>query len=437
MTKKYHLATYGCQMNEYDSNMIAQMLEDKGVEETDSPDNADYVIINTCSIREKAEDTAYARISQLKPIKKEKPDMQIAVIGCMAKNKGKDIPTSLNHVDYVLGPDNYGEIEKLFFEEELKKNYEVITDFDEVENYHGKHAKVNSEFSTFVTIQRGCNKRCTYCIVPFVRGNEKYRDTNDILAECQMAVDKGVTEITLLGQTVNSYHFDGNTFASLMHKVSEIEGLKRIRFTSPHPKHFTDDLIWVMKNRENISNYAHLPVQSGSDKILKTMRRQYDRAKFMEIVGKLRDIDPDFAISTDIIVGFVGEDEKDYLDTLSLVEEVRFDSAFMFAYSPREGTKAFDEIELLSEEEKQKRLAHLIEIQNEITLAQTQKMIGKTKEVLVEGPSHRNKNESLTKTECFKKVILSEDDSRLVKPGQYVNVNIDSITGWTLRGSLV
>jgi tRNA-2-methylthio-N6-dimethylallyladenosine synthase len=361
MAKKYNLQTYGCQMNEYDSNMIAQMLEDRDCQATKDPADADFVIVNTCSVRGKAEDTAYARISQLKPMKAENPNMKIAVIGCMARNKGENIPADLKHVDYVLGPDNYQGIEDLLFEEKtgtsvknkIAKHVKVITEFDSVENYVGQKAKLNSSYSSFITIQRGCNKRCTYCIVPFVRGNEKYRPYQDVLDEINMAVDKGVSEITLLGQTVNSYNTDGHTFASLLQGVAEINGLKRIRFTSPHPKHYSNDLIWVIKHNENISRQAHIPVQSGSSRILKEMRRQYDREKFLDIVEKLRGISPDYALSTDVIVGFVGEERKDFEDTLSLMREVRFDSAFMFAYSPREGTRAFDQQETLTKEMKQ------------------------------------------------------------------------------------
>ncbi len=436
---KYHMITFGCQMNEYDSNLIAQQLEDCNAVPTDDATEADIVVVNTCSVREKAEETAYKSLAQLKALKKRKPSMQIAVVGCMAKNKGEQIPTDLSHVDYVLGPDNYKDIDALFFgsqaaearQKRLEKSYQVITDFDEVENYAGKKAKLASSYSTFITIQRGCNKRCTYCIVPFVRGNEKYRPVGEVLDEVKRAVDLGVKEITLLGQTVNSYLYEGDTFASLLAKVSEISGVERIRFTSPHPKHFTDDLIWLMGNRDNICNHAHIPVQSGSTRMLKKMRRQYDREKFLEIAGKLRKIHPDFALTTDIIVGFVGEEKEDFADTLSLVEEVRFDSAFMFAYSPREGTKAFDETETLSNEEKLVRLQTLIDLQNKITFEQNHKMIGKIKPILLEGPSHRDPNEWVGKTECFKKVIVP---GKNYQPGDIVYAEINDIRGWTLRG---
>ncbi len=438
---KYHMVTFGCQMNEYDSNLIAQSLEDCDAKNTDDIEDADIVVVNTCSIREKAEDTAMEKIDQLRYLKKRKPNMKIAVVGCMAKNKGDGIPTSLDHVDVVLGPDNYKDLDQIFFgadaasarKKRLEKSYKVITDFDEVENYEGQKAKLASKYSTFITIQRGCNKRCTYCIVPFVRGNEKYRSTQDILDEVKFGVDQGIKEVTLLGQTVNSYRYEGDTFASLLMKVSEVAGVERVRFTSPHPKHFSDDLIWTIGNRDNISKHAHLPVQSGSSRILKEMRRQYDREDFLAIAEKLRKAAPGFALSTDVIVGYVGETEADFQETVSLVNEVRFDSAFMFAYSPREGTKAFGLKESLTEDQKKARLAQLIEIQNKITFEKNAALIGQSKKVLIEGPSHRNPLEMMGKTDCFKKVILPENYG--AKPGDIISTYIDEIRGWTLRGT--
>jgi tRNA-2-methylthio-N6-dimethylallyladenosine synthase len=435
MSEKYHLVTYGCQMNEYDSNMVAEMLENRGIESTSDEREADYIIMNTCSIREKAEDTAFNKLRQYGALKRKKKHLKVGVIGCMAKNKGAELPDSLNHIDYVLGPDNYNDLEDVLFGEEdgkiRVKDAKIITEFDEVENYKGRHAKISSSYSTFVTIQRGCNKRCTYCIVPFVRGNEKYRAIDEVLDEVKHAVDQGVSEVTLLGQTVNSYNFPGENFASLLGKVSDIEGVKRIRFTSPHPKHFTDDVIWMMKDRENICNHVHLPVQSGSDKMLKDMRRQYDREKFLEIAHKLRAIDPNFAISTDAIVGYVGETEQDFEDTVSIFEEVRFDTAFMFAYSPRKGTKSFGEEEFITQDEKIARLNRLIEVQNKITLETNTAMIGKSAELLIEGISPRSDQEVIGKTDCFKKVIIPKGD---LKTGDYAKVIIDDIRGWTLRG---
>ncbi|MGL1933599.1 MAG: tRNA (N6-isopentenyl adenosine(37)-C2)-methylthiotransferase MiaB [Fibrobacterales bacterium] len=451
MSAKYHIATYGCQMNVYDSSVIAGMLEKRGFSEAEEVEQADYIVVNTCSIREKAEDTAYARIMQLKPLKQGNKKLKIAVVGCMAKNREEDIPTSLGHVDYILGPDNYKELETIIakdsetiVEEPIEKPKKsrrpkkiapvVSTDFDEGENYEGLHARLESPVSSFVAIQRGCNKHCSYCIVPYVRGHEKNRSASDILDEVTMAVDSGIKEVSLLGQTVNSYKYEGANFANLLYKVSQVEGIERVRFTSPHPKHFTDELIWLMGNIPQISNHVHLPLQSGSSVLLRKMKRQYTREDFLLIAEKLRKIDPHFAITTDIIVGFVEETEVDYQETLSLVRQIKFDSAFMFAYSPRKGTKAYDMEDTVSEALKQERLQKLIELQNSITMERTKLLLGEQKKILIEGASHKNPNEMIGKTECFKKVILSEDSSIGVEPGQIITAQINDINGWTLRG---
>jgi tRNA-2-methylthio-N6-dimethylallyladenosine synthase len=355
---KYHLATYGCQMNEYDSNMVAAMLEDRGFAETDRPDNADLVIVNTCSVRGKAEENLYQRIHLLRPLKDAKPDMRIAVIGCMAENHGEKILKALKHVDVVAGPDQYKKLVELVAHpvevKSRKRRVPVLTGFDIRENYADDFAKIASPFSTHITIQRGCNKRCAYCIVPFTRGQEKYRPAIQILEEVRHAVGKGIKEISLLGQTVNSYRTESDSFASLLTRVSEVPGVERIRFMSPHPRHYNDALLDVLANNPKICRHAHLPLQSGSNSILEKMRRQYDVEDFLNIVERLRKIDPNYGLSTDVIVGFTGETDADFRETLAVMRQVQFDSAFMFSYSPREGTEAFPWTETLSEEQKRR-----------------------------------------------------------------------------------
>jgi tRNA-2-methylthio-N6-dimethylallyladenosine synthase len=432
--KSYYLATYGCQMNEYDSNLIAEMLEKRGLQEVTDMNEADVVIVNTCSIRGGAEDKAYARISSMRYQKRNNPNLKIAVVGCMAQNHGDKIPVSLEHVDYVVGPDNYQELEdKLFGEEDTST--QILTDQDDFENYSGLVAKIQSKVSAHVTIMRGCNKKCTYCIVPYVRGKERSRDPQEIEDEVRRAVDQGIPEITLLGQTVNSYRVPGENFAMLLRRLSKIEGLRRIRFTSPHPRHFTTDVIEAMAECDNISKHLHMPLQSGSNAMLKKMRRQYTRERFLEIVEEIREAIPNVGISTDIITGFVGETEEDYQDTLSLVEQVRFDSAFMFSYSPREGTTAFNEIETLTETEKSARLEKLIAIQNQITIEKLGEMVGKTEDILLEGPSHRSDSEWIGKTDCFKKVLVPY--SSKLQAGQILPAHITELRGMTLAGNLV
>ena len=429
---KYHLATYGCQMNEYDSAMIAHMLDKSGALPVSKPEEADVIIVNTCSVREKAEDTAIARISQLKPLKQENPDLKIIIVGCMAKNRGEELLRRLKFVDYVIGPDKYKIIPEILFDK-VSCNHAIL-DFDYNENYVGESANILTPFSTHITIQRGCNKRCSYCIVPYVRGPEKYRDIFDILREVSEAASKGVTEVMLLGQTVNAYKDGNETFATLLNRISEIENIQRIRFTSPHPKHYTKDLLDVLTTNPKVCHHAHIPLQSGSNNMLRKMRRQHDMDKYYEIIDTLRASDPLYHISTDIICGFVGETEEDFEATLEAVKRVDFDTAFMFIYSPRKGTESYAEKEILSEEEKKERHTRLTEIQNAITLRRNKMMLGRIETILVERASTRDASEMVGKTDNFKKVIFRPKG--IIKPGDYVHCKIDDIRGWTLRGTL-
>lgn len=429
----YHIATLGCQMNEYDSGLLARLLESSGCKAAASPETADLIFFNTCSIREKAEETAMARISQFKPLKHKNPNLKVIVVGCMAKNKGREIIKKLPFVDYVIGPDSYKEIPEIILKQKARER--VFIDFDEDENYQGEFAKLQTPYSTSITIQRGCNKRCSYCIVPFVRGIEKCKDAIDILAEIQEAVDKGVSEVMLLGQTVNAYKKDGETFASLLEKVSTINGVKRIRFISPHPKHYNDELLDVLLSNSKICHHVHLPLQSGSDAMLKKMRRQYTADQFLSIVEALRSKDPFYAITTDIISGFVGETEEDFEKTLDLVRHTHFDNAFMYIYSARKGTESFKEIESLSEAEKLSRHQELVVIQNEITKQKNEAMYGRIEELLMERPSTKDPDEWVGKTGNFKKVVFKPNT--IVRPGDYVTCKINDIRGWTLRGTVV
>ncbi len=431
MSGKYFLATFGCQMNVYDSNLLGGMLEKRGMQNTSDPESADVLIVNTCSIRGGAEDRAYARIAAMKYYKRRNPDVRIAVIGCMAQNHGEKIPVELDHVDYVVGPDNYRGLENLLFEKKPKVT-RVLTEQNAFENYPGVMARLDSAVSCHITIMRGCNKRCTYCIVPTVRGVERSREADDIVAEVERAVSEGVREVSLLGQTVNSYRTEKDSFASLLRRLDTVSGLQRIRFMSPHPRHFDMETIRAMAESEKVCNHVHMPVQSGSDAMLKKMRRQYTRARFLEIIRELRAVMPNVGLSTDIIAGFVGETESDFGETLSLVEEVGFDSAYLFAYSPREGTPAFAEPETLTAQEKQERLERLIALQMGITEKKLDAMVGRTEEILIEDKSSRDATEWMGKTDCFKKVILP--DAPGMAKGALVRAEIIARSGITLRG---
>ena len=433
-TGKYFLATFGCQMNVYDSNLIGGMLEKRGMAMTGDPGEADVLIVNTCSIRGGAEDRAYARIAGMRYYKRQNPNVRIAVIGCMAQNHGDKIPVELDHVDYVVGPDNYVGLENLIFEKKAAQPV-VLTEQNAFENYAGIMARLDSAVTCNITIMRGCNKRCAYCIVPTVRGVERSREASSIIEEVERAVSEGVKEVCLLGQTVNSYRTDDDSFASLLRKLNRIEGLRRIRFTSPHPRHFDSETIRAMAESEKICNHVHMPVQSGSNAMLKKMRRQYTRERFLEIVAEIRANIPNVGLSTDIITGFVGETEADFRETLSLVEEVRFDSAYMFSYSPREGTPAFEETETLTAAEKQERLERLIHLQMGISEKNLEGMVGRTEEILIEDLSSRNDAEWFGKTGCFKKVIVPYVPG--MDKGSMVRARILSRSGTVLRGEVL
>lgn len=435
----YLIDTYGCQMNEYDSALIASMLERNGCVPTEDPEIADLFFFNTCSVREKAEESAKARISKMKFFKKRRPWVKFIVTGCMAEHLGERLIEQVDCVDYVIGPDQYNKIPAILFPHPIPVNKRtlserIVTGFEESENYLGEYAKLSHPFSAYVTIQRGCNFRCSYCIVPYVRGKEKYRNADDILREVKEASVRGVSEICLLGQTVNAYRERGIDFADLLVKISEVEGIRRVRFMSPHPKFYTEKLVEILQGVPGICPHAHIPLQSGSDAILKKMRRRYTVDEFMRILEKFRGNNPFYGLTTDIIAGFVGETDADFEATLSAVREAQFDAAFMFIYSPREGTESAKETETLSEAQKQARLERLVELQNSITLERNRQMIGRTEEILIEGPSSKDPDEWVGKTGSFKKVVVK---SHAVKPGDYVKCHIDDVRGWTLRGTPV
>lgn len=431
----YYLATYGCQMNSYDSNLIGGMLEKRGMRITEDPAEADVLIVNTCSIRGGAEDRAYGRIAMMRHYKKRRPDVRIAVIGCMAQNHGAKIPVEMDHVDYVVGPDSYRELESLIFAPRPRKAPPtVLTEQNAFENYEGVVPRLESGISCHITIMRGCNKRCAYCIVPTVRGIERSREADSIVEEARRAVAEGIREICLLGQTVNSYRTRNDDFASLLGKLDEVEGLARIRFTSPHPRHFDTRTILAMAGSPKVCRHVHLPLQSGSNAILRKMRRQYTRERYLDIVAEIRQAMPGVGLTTDIITGFVGESERDFEDTLALVDQVGFDQAFMFTYSPREGTPAFAEAETLSPEEKQGRHERLMAVQQRHTERNLEAMVGRTEEILIEDRSSRSAVEWFGKTSCFKRVNVRGAPG--LAKGGLIKVRIVERTGLVLQAEV-
>ncbi len=437
MNNKFHITTFGCQMNEHDSEIMAGLLLNEGYDQADERKNANIVIINTCSIRENADKRFFGTLGQLKKRKEKEKDFIVGVCGCMMQQEHivTTIKTKYPWVDLVFGTHNFHQLPVLLnnLAEEKTKQVEIFEDSDTIaENLPAKRM---FKHKALVNITYGCNNFCAYCIVPYTRGREKSRQPSDVIAEINHLVADGVKEITLLGQNVNSYKtVDGFGFTDLIYKINEIEGIERIRFMTSHPKDLSDSLINAFLECEKLSNYIHLPIQSGSDDVLKRMNRKYDSKKYLELVDKLKKTIPDIAISTDIIVGFPGETEQDFLDTLSLVKQVEFDFAFTFMYSIRKGTPAEKFTDQVPEDVKHERFNRLVEVINETSLKRNQKYLGKVVNVLVDGPSKKKTTMYAGRTEGFKLVNFRADESLV---GQIVPVKITEAKTFTLNGEIL
>ena len=439
--KKYNIITFGCQMNEHDSETIAGMLQEKGCVETMSRDDSDITIINTCSVRENADKRFFGTLGQLKKLKEKNPEYVACVCGCMMQQQHiiDTIKSKYPWVDIIFGTHNIHRfpelLEKVYSEK--KKIAETFEDSDQI--VEGLPAKRLYKHKSFVNIMYGCNNFCTYCIVPYTRGREKSRKPEDIVREITGLVADGVKEVTLLGQNVNSYRGAGESgsecdFADLIYMINDIEGLERIRFMTSHPKDLSDKLIQAFVDCEKLCNYIHLPVQAGSDSVLKRMNRKYTRAKYLEVVERLRKAVPDIAISTDIIVGFPGETEEDFEETLSLVRSVKYDSAFTFLYSVRQGTPAAEYEDQIPEEVKHQRFDRLVDAVNADSAEKNAAYKGRIERVLVEGVSKKNENTLTGRTEGFKLVDF-EGGRELI--GQMVNVEITEGKTFSLTGKIV
>ncbi|GAA0243773.1 tRNA (N6-isopentenyl adenosine(37)-C2)-methylthiotransferase MiaB [Saccharothrix mutabilis subsp. mutabilis] len=386
MTRSYQIRTFGCQMNVHDSERLAGMLEDAGYAPAEGDATPDVVVFNTCAVRENADNKLYGTLGHLAPAKAANPGMQIAVGGCLAQKDQGEIVKRAPWVDVVFGTHNIGSLPVLL--ERARHNREAQVEIlDALETFPSTlPARRDSAYSGWVSVSVGCNNTCTFCIVPSLRGKEKDRRPGEVLAEVRALVDEGVLEVTLLGQNVNSYGVEfGDRFAfgKLLRACGGIDGLERVRFTSPHPKDFTDDVIAAMAETPNVCHQLHMPLQSGSDRVLKEMRRSYRSAKYLSILDKVRAAMPDAAITTDIIVGFPGETEEDFQATLDVVRESRFSSAFTFQYSKRPGTPAATLPDQLPKEVVQERYERLVALQNEMSWEQNKLQVGRTVEVLV------------------------------------------------------
>ena len=421
-------------MNVSDSELVESILIKKGYKAINDPDNADVLFVNTCSIREHAEDKVHSLLGRYNVLKSKKPDMIIGVLGCMAQSLKHDILENKPYVDIVLGPDSYRKLPELLNRHKINKQSLVDTEFSRYEVYDDLFPSRKKGINAWITIMRGCDKFCTFCIVPFTRGRERSRSIDGIVIEIKNAVKDGFTEVTLLGQNVNSYNYDGHKFHVLLENVARVPGLKRLRYTSPHPQDITIELLDIMARYDNICNSIHLPLQSGSDRILKRMNRTYTSGHFINIARKIREILPSAGISTDIIVGFPGESEKDFSDTINVMEKVNFDSAFTFKYSPRNGTKASGYEDQINEDIKQKRLEQIISLQKSHTILRNQSYLGKIENVLIEKQSKRNIGKWAGRTDSNKWVIFDKDHASIK---DIVPVLIMEARGITLHGKII
>ena len=429
--KKFALQTYGCQMNVADSELVEGILTNLGLEKTSNYDEADAIFLNTCAIRENAETKVHSKLGNLHKIKLNKPHLIIGVLGCMAQNLKDDLLKNKPYVDIILGPDSYRKIPDLINRHITDNKSIVDTKLSRFEVYENLFPTRGDTFNAWVSIMRGCDKFCSFCIVPFTRGRERSRDVKSIVTEVKKAVDQGFVEITLLGQNVNSYNFDGKSFADLLLTVSEIEGVKRIRYTSPHPQDINVELLEVMASKSNICNYVHFPMQSGSNEVLKRMNRTYTRERFYDMAMKIREIMPNCGLSTDIIVGFPGETDLQFRETLDLMDSIKFNSAFTFKYSPRPYTKAEQFSDQIDESVKKERLDEMIVLQRKHTLELNQKMVGSFQQVLIEKESKKSNLHWAGRTDSNEWVIVEKNNSNIK---DIVPVEIVDATGVILHG---
>jgi len=442
--KKFYIESYGCQMNFSDSEIVASILQGEGFGATRIAEEADLVLLNTCSIREKAEQTVRKRLTEFRKIKIQRPGMLVGVLGCMAERLKAKLLEEEKLVDLVVGPDAYRTLPQLVQEAEGgQKAVNVLLSRDETYADISPVRLDSNGISAFVSIMRGCNNMCSFCVVPFTRGRERSRDAHSIIKECTDLFEQGYKEITLLGQNVDSYYWldeqrdDLVTFAKLLEKVALISPIVRVRFSTSHPKDITDDVLHTMAKYENICKYIHLPVQSGSTRILQLMNRTYTREWYIAKVNRIREIIPGCGLSSDVIAGFCTETDEDHQDTLSLMEYCGYDMSYMFFYSERPGTLAARRYsDDIPGEVKKKRLQEIVELQGRLSFESNQRDLGKTFEVLIEGDSKKNKHHWMGRN-THNKVIVFPKEGMQLKKGDYVMVHVNACTQATLIGTAI
>jgi len=432
---KVYIETYGCQMNLADTEIVLGILQNNGYSVTKNSDDADVILVNTCSIRENAEQRIYGRLGNFKAIKDQKPDLIVGVLGCMAERLRSDLVDRKKIVDVVVGPDEYRRLPELI-DVAFNGDKGIGVKLSKTETYNDIIPHREDGLQAWISVMRGCDKFCTFCVVPFTRGRERSRSIDSVIEEVKKLAARGFKEVTLLGQNVNSYKDEdsasGGDFADLLAACAQVDSSVRIRFTTSHPQDLSDKLLYTISEHSNICNYIHLPVQSGSNRILELMNRTYTIEHYLQLVEKARKIIPGVSFSTDIISGFPTETFEDHIMTLDVMRAVRYDGAFMFKYSPREGTKAFRMDDDVSEETKTKRLQEIINLQQQISFELNQELIGKEEVVLIEGFSKKSDKFLSSRTDTNKVVIVPVDNK--IKPGDYIKVKIHRATSATLFG---
>ncbi|EEX49797.1 tRNA (N6-isopentenyl adenosine(37)-C2)-methylthiotransferase MiaB [Pasteurella dagmatis] len=440
MTQKLHIKTWGCQMNEYDSSKMADLLNSThGLELTDIPEEADVLLLNTCSIREKAQEKVFHQLGRWKELKKHKPGLVIGVGGCVASQEGEHIRTRAPYVDIIFGPQTLHRLPEMINQIRGGKSSVVDVSFPEIEKFDRLPEPRAEGPTAFVSIMEGCNKYCSFCVVPYTRGEEVSRPVDDVLFEIAQLAEQGVREVNLLGQNVNAYrgatHDDGIcTFAELLRLVAAIDGIDRLRFTTSHPIEFTDDIIDVYRDTPELVSFLHLPVQSGSDRVLSMMKRNHTALEYKSIIRKLRAVRPEIQISSDFIVGFPGETAEDFEQTMNLIAQVNFDMSFSFIYSARPGTPAADMPDDVSEDEKKQRLYVLQQRINNQAAQFSRAMLGTEQRVLVEGPSKKDLMELTGRTETNRIVNFVGTPDMI---GKFVDIKITDVFTNSLRGDVV
>jgi len=436
---RVYLETYGCQMNVADSQTVSAVLRRAGYVSADRAEDADVVLLNTCAIREHAEEKVMHRLRELARLKQSRPEVKLGLLGCMAQHNRVAIMEKAAFLDVVAGPDSYRRLPEMLGGAGDNYNASIDVRLDRAETYADITPDYGGGVRAYVTAMRGCDKFCAFCVVPYVRGRERSIPPSDLMREIGELAGRGVKEVVLLGQTVNAYRFGDTGFSALLKMIASIGGIERIRFMSPHPADMSESVIEAMATEPKVQPHLHLPIQSGSDRVLAAMERGYTVAEYLDLVARVRAAIPGVALSTDIIVGFHGEEESDFEATTAIMRAVGYDSAFMFKYSVREHTRALRLGDSVGEEEKGRRLIALIALQEEMSLARNRAMVGREFPVLVEGPARRGGGMMAGKTPQFKTAIFAANTVAGVKrvaAGDTVNVRVDSATGHSLMCSI-